>query len=104
MGVGGRAITGEEIEEGEAVGDRGGTRGIAATAQRGEQIAVSLARPGIAVAVEELGVGGPGGHAVGAGLGGAGERGPRAHGVSRRLHPLNRIETLFPEDRGYSGR
>ena len=104
VGVRGGAVAGQQIEQRQAARDGGGARRIAAIAERGEEFAVGLARAGIAVAVQEFGIRGPGGHAVGVGLGGAGERSARAQGVARGFHLLNRIEALFSEDRRGSGR
>src|ERR1019366_7422862 len=56
------------------------------------------------VAVEELGIRRPCGHAVGIGLGVVGERAARPHGVAGRLHFLDRIEALCSEDRDAGGR
>ena len=64
MGIGGVAVAGQKIEKGHAAGDGGGVRRIAAIAECGEELAVGVARAGIAVAIQEFGVRGPGSHAV----------------------------------------
>ena len=65
VGGGGIAVAGEEIEEGEAAGDCGGTGGIAAIAQGGEKLGVCVAGAGVAVAIEELRIRGPCGTLLG---------------------------------------
>ena len=104
VGVRGGAVAGQQVEHGEAACHCSGAGGIAAIAQSGEQLAVGLARAGIAVAVQEFGIRGQCGHIVGAGLGGAGECVARAQGIARGFHLLNRACALFSEDRRGSGR
>ena len=58
MGVGGGAVAGQKIEQCQAARHGGGAGGIAAIAERGEEFAVGFARPRVAVAIQEFGVGG----------------------------------------------
>ena len=72
-----RSVARQQVEQRQAARHRGGAGGIPATAHRGQQLAVGVARSGVAIAIQEFRVGGQRSNIIGAGLGGSRKRGAR---------------------------